>query len=227
MEGDTSSFPTMNKQEVVKRMCASGVLPVFRTDDVRNLLPATKALYDGGIGCVEYTMTMPNALQLIHEGVARLPKDLCLGLGTVADSRTVDLAVEAGARFVASPGICPEMIDACNRNGVASVVGAATPTEIMEAIDLGADVIKVFPAGSVGPVFFENMLGPFPGICMMAAGGMTLDNLKSYVSAGARIVTFVPNLFDAAAYAAGDCQAVTRAAVKWVEAVQTARRAKP
>ena len=86
------------------------------------------------------------------------------------------------------------MIKACRSNGVASVVGAVTPTEIMNALDLGADVIKVFCAASVGPVFFENMLGPFPGICMMAAGGITLQNLKDYIRAGAEIVTYVPNL---------------------------------
>jgi len=216
----------MNKQEVIKRMCASGVLPVFRTSDVKHLTAASRAIYDGGIGCVEYTMTMPGALELIKQGVASLPKDLCLGAGTITDGKTVDLAVQAGATFIASPGISPEMIKACNRNGVASVVGAVTPTEIMNALDLGADVIKVFCAASVGPVFFENMLGPFPGICMMAAGGITLQNLKDYVAAGAQIVTYVPNLVDPAAYAAGDGVPLTRTAVKYVETVKAARQSK-
>ena len=116
------------------------------------------------------------------------------------------------------------MIKACKRNGVASVVGAVTPTEIMNALDLGADVIKVFCAASVGPVFFENMLGPFPGICMMAAGGITLQNLKDYIAAGAEIVTYVPNLVDPAAYAAGDGAPLTRTAVTYVETVKAARQ---
>ena len=72
----------MNKQEVIKRMCESGVLPVFRTSDVKHLTAASKAIYDGGIACVEYTMTMPGALELIKQGAASLPKDLCLGAGT-------------------------------------------------------------------------------------------------------------------------------------------------
>jgi len=216
----------MNKQEVIKRMCESGVLPVFRTSDVRHLLAASKAIYDGGIGCVEYTMTMPNALELIKQSVAGLPKDMCLGAGTITDGKNVDLAVQAGARFIASPGISPEMIKACKRNGVASVVGAVTPTEIMNALDLGADVIKVFCAASVGPVFFENMLGPFPGICMMAAGGITLQNLKDYIRAGAEIVTYVPNLADPAAYSAGDCATLTRTAATYVETVKAARQSR-
>lgn len=216
----------MNKQETVELMCQSGVLPVFRTSDVKHLTPASKAIYDGGVACVEYTMTMPNAIELIRQSAAALPKEVCLGAGTVTDGKTVDLAVEAGARFIACPGISPEMIKACQRNGVASVVGAVTPTEIMNALDLGADVIKVFCAASVGPVFFENMLGPFPGIRMMAAGGITLQNLKDYVAAGAEIVTYVPNLMDADAYATGDVAALTRTAAKYVETVKAARQSK-
>ncbi len=214
------------KQEVIEWMCRSGILPVFRTDDVRNVFPASKAFYDAGIGCVEYTTSMPGALELIREGAASLPKDLLLGAGTVLDGATVELAVKAGARFIASPGICAEMVEACQAQGVVSVVGAITPSEVMEALRLGADVIKVFPATSVGPIFFSEVRGPFPGLCLMAAGGMTLGNLKDYVAAGAAIVTFSANGLDAAAYAAGDCPAITRAALRWVESMRTAQQGK-
>jgi 2-dehydro-3-deoxyphosphogluconate aldolase/(4S)-4-hydroxy-2-oxoglutarate aldolase len=78
----------------------------------------------------------------------------------------------------------------------------------------------------VGPIFFSEVRGPFPGLCLMAAGGMSLGNLKDYVTAGAAIVTFSANGLDAAAYAAGDCPAITRAAAKWVEAVRAARQSK-
>ncbi len=217
---------TKKKQEVIEWMCQSGVLPVFRTNDVRNLFPASKAFYAAGIGCVEYTMTMPGVLDLVREGTASLPKDLLLGAGTVMDGPTVELAVAAGAKFIASPGISAEMVQACQAHGVVSVVGAATPSEIMQALRLGADVIKVFPAISVGPGFFAEVLGPFPGICLMAAGGMTLQNIRDYVAAGAAIVTLLGNGLDPAAYAAGDCPAITRGAIKWVEAVLAARLGK-
>jgi len=213
----------MDKQEVIQRMCQSGVLPVFRTSEVRHLVPASKAYYDAGIGCVEYTMTMPGALDLIRKSVAALPDDMILGMGTALDGRMVDQAVAAGARFIASPGLSADMVEACRRNNVVSVVGTITPTEIMEALRLGADVLKVFPAPSVGPSFFAEMLGPFPGVCLMAAGGMTLGNLKDYVVAGAKVVTLLANGLDAAAYAAGDGPAITRAALKWVDAVRAAR----
>jgi 2-dehydro-3-deoxyphosphogluconate aldolase/(4S)-4-hydroxy-2-oxoglutarate aldolase len=217
---------TMNKQEVLQRMCATGVVPVFRTNDVRHLFTASKAYADAGIGCVEYTMTMPGALRLLRDGVANLPRDLFLGAGTVLDGPLVDQAVAAGARFIASPGLSPEMIAACRHHGVMSVVGAITPSEIMEALRLGADVIKVFPAPCVGPVFFAEMLGPFPGLHLMAAGGMTLVNLKDYLAAGAEMVTLLANGLDAAAYERGDGAAITRAAGLWVAAVRAARGAR-
>jgi 2-dehydro-3-deoxyphosphogluconate aldolase/(4S)-4-hydroxy-2-oxoglutarate aldolase len=199
---------------------------VFRTSEIKNVIPASKAIYEGGIGTVEYTMTMPKALELVKQAVAELPKDMFVGAGTIVDAKTVDLAVEAGAKFIASPGIAPEMVKACVKNGVVSVVGATTPTEIMNALDLGADVIKVFCAAAVGPVFFENMPGPFPGICMMAAGGMTLANLGDYIRAGAQIVTYVPNLSDPQAYLEGDYPKLTQTAKKYVDAVKVARQPK-
>ncbi len=216
-----------NKKEVIRRMCQSGVLPVFRTTDMRYLLSATQAFYDAGIGCVEYTMTMPDVLSFLREASATLPMDLFLGLGTVLDGRTVDAAVDAGAQFIASPGLNAEMVEACKRRGVASVVGVMTPTEIMEAVRLGADVLKVFPAGAVTPEFFGDVLGPFPELCLMAAGKTVMQNLGAYIEAGAEIVTLLANALDAEAYACGDSAAITRAAKKRVEAVRAARQAKP
>jgi 2-dehydro-3-deoxyphosphogluconate aldolase / (4S)-4-hydroxy-2-oxoglutarate aldolase len=215
---------TMNKQQVVQRMCQSGLLPVFRTHNVQNLLSATKAYYDAGITCIEYTMTMPNVLELVAEASACLPKDLFLGVGTVTDGPTVDRAVAAGAKFIASPGLSPEMVDACNRHGVASVVGVMTPTEIMEAVRLGADVLKVFPSAAVGPEFFVDVLGPFPGLHLMAASRTALQNLNDYVAAGAEIITFLGESLDATAYATGDFSAITYAAMQQIEAIRGARQ---
>jgi 2-dehydro-3-deoxyphosphogluconate aldolase / (4S)-4-hydroxy-2-oxoglutarate aldolase len=215
-----------NKKEVLRRMCQTGVLPVFRTEDMQNLLLATRAFYDAGIGCVEYTMTMPDVLAHLREASASLPMDLFLGIGTVLDGRTVDAAVDAGAQFVASPGCNAEMVEACKHRGVVSVVGVMTPTEIMEAVRLGADVLKVFPAGAVSPEFFGDVLGPFPGLHLMAAGKSVIPNLAAYIEAGAEIVTLLANGLDAEAYAIGDSAAITRAAKQCVEAVRAARQAK-
>jgi 2-dehydro-3-deoxyphosphogluconate aldolase/(4S)-4-hydroxy-2-oxoglutarate aldolase len=215
----------LNKHDVIQSMCRSGLLPVFRTSDARHLISATRAFYEAGISCVEYTMTMPNALPLLEEASARLPQDLHLGMGTVLNGRDADRAVAAGARFIASPGLNAEVVEACTRHGVVSVPGVLTPTEIMEALRLGADVLKIFPSAAVGPEFFSDVLGPFPGLHLMAASKTALQHLDEYVRAGAEIVTFLGNGLDAAAYEADDGAAITRAAKKWVERVQAARRA--
>jgi 2-dehydro-3-deoxyphosphogluconate aldolase / (4S)-4-hydroxy-2-oxoglutarate aldolase len=213
----------MHRKELIQTMCASGVLPVFRTSDVRHLLTATQAYRDAGIACVEYTMTIPGSLKLVQKATTAFPPDFLVGAGTVLDGETAERAIFAGARFLASPGCAPEVIDVCEKHGVLSVVGAITPTEIMTALKLGANVIKVFPATSVGPGFFSEVLGPFPGTVLMAAGGMSLDNLADYVTAGAQVVTLLANGLDAAAYASGDGPVITRAARAWVEAVHAAR----
>jgi len=213
----------MKKQTIVEQMTESGVLPVFRTDDVQHLIPASRAIGEAGIACIEYTLTMPDALSLVRQARKQLPKTVLIGAGTVLDGKAVEKAVRAGARFIASPGCSPPMIRACRALGVPSVVGAITPTEVMNALKLGADIIKVFPAPSVGPGFFAEIQGPFPGVVLMAAGGMSPANLGDYVAAGAQIITCLANGLDAEAYRTGCVANITRAAKQWVDAVRRAR----
>ncbi|MBM4141993.1 MAG: bifunctional 4-hydroxy-2-oxoglutarate aldolase/2-dehydro-3-deoxy-phosphogluconate aldolase [Lentisphaerae bacterium] len=213
----------MKKQAVIDQMTESGVLPVFRTNDVKHLISASRAIGEAGIGCIEYTLTMPDVLALIRAARQELPKTLLVGAGTVLDGKTVAKAVRAGAQFIASPGCSPSMIRACKALGVPSVVGAITPTEVMNALKLGADVIKVFPAPSVGPGFFAEIQGPFPGVVLMAAGGMSPANLGEYVAKGAQIITCLANGLDAEAYRTGRVAAITRVAKTWVAAVRRAR----
>lgn len=216
----------LNRQEIVQEMCRSGLLPVFRMDDPTHLVAITKAIYEGGIRCIEYTMTMPNAMQLLKDASSKLPSDLVLGMGTITDGQNVDRAVAAGAQFIASPGLSPEMLEACNRHNVASVVGVMTPTEIMTALRLGADVMKIFPAAAVSPDFFTDVLGPFPGIHLMAASKNALRDMNDFILAGAEIVTFLPNALGVEAIATGDCPAITRAVAGLLEKVRVARQTK-
>lgn len=216
----------MTKDAVLQRMCASGILPVFRTDNLANLIPATRAFYDAGIGCAEYTMTMPNALEMLREAVRTLPSDCFLGLGTVLDAQTVDTAVAAGAKFIASPGLRAEVVEACVRHNVVCVAGIMTPSEIMEALRLGADVMKVFPSAAVGPEFFSDVLGPFPGLHLMAASKSAMDNHRVYIQAGAEIITCVGNLLDVKAYESGDFATIQRKAAALVESIRNARQGK-
>lgn len=214
----------MQRDELIERMCGPGLLPVFRTHQLEHLMAASRAYCEAGISCIEYTLTMPDALTLVHRAVAELPAGCAVGAGTVMDPGTVELAVQAGATFIAGPGFCPEVVAACRRLGVVSVVGAITPTEIMLALRAGADVIKVFPASAVGPSFFAEVLGPFPGVRLMAAGGINLGNVSDYVRAGASVVTVLANGLAAPAYEEGRMADLRAAAQQLLTTIAAARR---
>ncbi len=214
----------MERDELVQSMCRPGLLPVFRTHQTGPLMAASHAYWGTGIACIEYTMTMPGALELVRRAVAECPSGCAVGAGTIMDVATVEQAVAAGATFIAGPGCCPAVIEACHRLGVVSVAGAMTPTEIMLALQAGADIIKVFPAAAVGPAFFAEVLGPFPGTRLMAAGGISLANVGDYVRAGASVVTVLANGLAAPAYEEGRIDAIAAAAQALLAAIAAARR---
>jgi len=194
----------MNKNQIIQRMYDQRVLPVFRTDRTDKVLPAAQAFVAGGMSMVEFTMTMPRALELIERGRAELPPHAVLGAGTVLDAPTARAAISAGAQFVVSPGLAPEVIEVAHRYGVPVVPGAATPTEIMEALKYGVDVIKVFPA-NVNFEWFADLVAPFGQVRFMAAaGGITPPVAGRYFAAGAAVVTIAGQNYDKAAFEAGD-----------------------
>ena len=206
-------------------MCQSGILPVFRTNDVRNLYPASKAFYDAGIGCVEYTMTMPGALDLVREGTASLPKDLLLGAGTVMDGADRRAGRGGGGQVHRQPRHQCRDGAACNEQGVVSVVARPRPAKSWRPWP-GRRRDQGVSGHQRGAGLFRRSVWALPRD--MPDGGRRHDAAKSpnYVVAGAKIVTLLGNGLDPAAYAAGDRAAITRAATKWVEAVLAARLGK-
>ena len=206
---------------IMDRMCDIGVVPVFRTDRTDGLVPAAKAYYEGGMHVIEFTMTMPQALTWIEKGRSELPDDAVLGAGTVLDAETARLAILAGAQFIVSPGLAPKVIELCHRYGVPVIPGAMTPSEIMQAMDLGVDVIKVFPA-NIGLGYFGDLVAPFPQIRFMAAGGpITPDLAKQYYAAGARVVTIAGQGLDKEAFEAGNFGRLTAVTKQYLAALHT------
>ncbi|MBN1553626.1 MAG: bifunctional 4-hydroxy-2-oxoglutarate aldolase/2-dehydro-3-deoxy-phosphogluconate aldolase [Phycisphaerae bacterium] len=213
----------MEKNQIVQRVIDRGVLPVFRTDLVENLIPASLALIEGGLDVVEYTMTMPGALKLIEKGRAELPAEALLGAGTVLDAETARAAILAGAQFLVSPGLATEVIEVGHRYGVPVVPGAVTPTEIMEALRFGVDLIKVFPS-NVNMAYFADLIAPFPRVKFLAAcGGITTDVMKEYFTAGAKVVTLAGQNMDAEGFARGRFEGITKIAKQYVQAVRDFR----
>ncbi len=203
---------------------AGGVVAVLRADSPDNLVHVAQAIGRGGIGAVEITMTTPGALGVIGECANRLGGEFLLGAGTVLDPETARAAILAGAQYIVTPTLNPDVITLCNRYDKVIIPGALTPTEILTAWECGADIVKVFPATAVGPRYFKDVKGPLPQVDLIPTGGVDLDNAGDFIRAGACAVAVGSNLVDKTAVATGEWQVLTDTARKYVEAVRYARQ---
>lgn len=210
--------------ENLASMKAGGVVAVLRADSPDALVHVAQAIGRGGIGAVEITMTTPGALDVIGECADRLGDELLLGAGSVLDPETARAAILAGAEYIVTPTLNPEVITLCRRYDKIVIPGALTPTEILTAWESGADIVKVFPATVVGPRYFKDVKAPLPQVDLMPTGGVDLDNAGDFIRAGACAVAVGSNLVDRAAVAAGEWHVLTDTARKYVDAVRTARQ---
>ncbi len=160
-----------------------GIIPVVRGATVDTVLPLSLALRQGGIPIMEITMETAGALAAL-EKAARELKDMLIGAGTVLDAETAQRAISAGARFIVSPFLSIDVIQAAKQNRVVSIAGGLTPTEIVNAFQHGADMVKVFPAHVFGPNYIRSIKEPLPHIPLIATGGINLKTAGEYIKAG-------------------------------------------
>jgi 2-dehydro-3-deoxyphosphogluconate aldolase / (4S)-4-hydroxy-2-oxoglutarate aldolase len=211
------------RHEVVRRLEEAGVVAVIRLADGGALRAVCDALAAGGVRALEVTMTVPRAAELIEELAASLPPDFLVGAGTVLDADTARRVVDAGARFVVSPVFRHAVLQAAHQRDAAALPGCFTPTEILEAWEAGADIVKVFPATALGPGFFTDLRGPLPQVRLMPTGGVTKDNAGDWIRAGAAAIGVGTALVDRQAVADGRFDVITANARHFVNAVQRAR----
>ena len=200
-----------------------GVVAVIRLQDPTRLRAVVDALAAGGIRALEVTMTVPGAIELIAEIAPTLPSDFLIGAGTVLDAETARRAIEAGAQFVVSPIFRPAVVDEAHRLGRPAMPGCFSPTEIQQAWEAGADIVKVFPATSLGPAFFRDVRGPLPQLKLMPTGGVSIENADEWIRAGAVAVGVGSALLDPRAIAAGEYASITEKAKRILANVQDAR----
>ena len=191
--------------------------------DAAKLRRVVDAIAEGGVRAIEVTMTVPGAVDLIAALARSLPDDVLLGAGTVTDAGTARAVIDAGARYVVSPVFRREVIAACHERDVAAAPGCFTPTEILDAHDSGADVIKVFPATALGPQFIKDVRAPLPQVRLMPTGGVSLDNAGDWIRAGAVAVGVGSALVDAKAIEAGRFDVLTDNARRITASVASAR----
>ena len=213
----------MNRQAVLDILLETKIVAVVRMKERRKLESAVRALRAGGIKAVEITLTTPGALEAVAALVAeRKDAEFTVGAGTVLDAAAAEEALRAGADFLVSPIMDPGMIEAGRRAGCLVAPGAFTPTEIVQALRAGADIVKVFPATSLGPQFFKDIRGPLPGVRLMPTGGVTPENAPDFIRAGACCVGIGTALLDAGTLTAEDWDGLARRTRTLVESLRNA-----
>lgn len=203
--------------DVLSQLEAAGLAAVARLEDAETALAVTGALAAGGVRAVEFTFTTRGVLKALEQAVATHGNDLLIGAGTVLDAETARTAILAGARFVVTPAVRPDVITMCRRYGVTVACGALTPTEILTAWEAGADIVKVFPASAFGPGYLKDVKAPLPQVRLMPTGGIDLSNLGAYLKAGAVAVGVGGNLVK------GTPSEIEARAREYVAAVASAR----
>jgi 2-dehydro-3-deoxyphosphogluconate aldolase / (4S)-4-hydroxy-2-oxoglutarate aldolase len=209
------------KLEVLGKIAASGLVAVIRADSPEQAARIAEACELGGVAAVEITFTVPGASGVIEHLAKKVPRPILLGAGTVLDPETARIAILAGAQFVVSPALNLETARLCNRYQVPYLPGAATIREVIEAMESGADIVKIFPGETLGPAFVKAVKAPLPQAQLMPTGGVSLDNVADWINAGAVAVGVGGTL--TAGAKKGDFASITHLARQFVEKIKEAR----
>ena len=213
----------MKRIETIKKLSEYGLVAVIRANSKEEGIKIVEAVKKGGIKALEITMTVPGALDIIKElsEIYKDDKEILIGAGTVLDPETARACILAGAKYIVSPSLNPETVKLCNRYRIAIMTGIMTVKEAVEALELGVEILKVFPGNAFGPSIISSFKGPIPQGNFMPTGGVNLDNVKDWIKAGAIAVGTGSDLTKGAS--TGNYDLVTETAAKFVEAVRAAR----
>lgn len=210
------------KLDVLRRIIDAGLVAVVRAESGDEARRVADAVLEGGCPAVEMTFTVPGAHRVIEELASRYkPSELILGAGTVLDPETARIAILSGASYVVAPSLNPETVRLCNRYQVPVMPGAMTIRDVLEAMELGADVVKLFPGEAFGPPIIKAIRGPLPQAPLMPTGGVDLANVGEWIKAGAVAVGAGGSLTGGAK--TGDFASITTTARAFIEKIREAR----
>jgi 2-dehydro-3-deoxyphosphogluconate aldolase/(4S)-4-hydroxy-2-oxoglutarate aldolase len=213
----------MTKEQIIERILNPGVVAIIRADNSEQLIDASRALIDGGISGIEVTMTTPNALKVIAD-VCRVFGDKALvGVGSVLDPKTAQAAIEAGAKYVVTPVLKPEVIAYCKSVNTTILSGSYTPTEAQTGYELGADFTKIFPADGLGPKYISAIRGPLPHLKIVPTGGVDVNTAGEFIKAGCVAVAAGSTLVSKDILKNKDWAKLTDLAGQFIAAVAKAR----
>lgn len=213
----------LTKFEVLETIVRTGALLIARLDSADEAYRVSEAAIEGGIRAVEVPLTVPGALGVIERLADKYgDQGIVIGAGTVLDAEAAFASISAGARLLVSPQFNPKMIAAGNRYQAVTASGAFTPTEVVNTLEAGADIIKLFPAELGGPSYVKTILAPLPQAPIMPSGGVTPANVGAWFDAGVTAVG-VGSFVTKAAQNDGDYGLVARAAQTFLAAIAEAR----
>jgi 2-dehydro-3-deoxyphosphogluconate aldolase/(4S)-4-hydroxy-2-oxoglutarate aldolase len=175
----------MNRTQIVKKIITDKIVAVVRLSEDKDVMQIIDAIYQGGITSMEITMTTPNAIKIIEMLNNEYENKLLVGVGSVINVKMAEEAISAGAKYVVSPVYNSSIIEISHKKDIPAMPGCFTPTEIYQAYETGADIIKVFPANITGMKFFKAVKAPLPFLKLMPTGGVSLTNANEWIKAGA------------------------------------------
>ncbi len=213
----------MNREEVRARIEDIGIMPGIRVGSAELALFAAETVYDAGIPVAEITMTVPNAVDVIAQLTQNYP-NFVVGAGTVLDTQTAQRCLDAGARFITSPGLVPDVLEFTLKNDVAAIPGALTPSEVIASWKAGADFVKIYPCAQVGgDQYIRALKVPLPQIKLIASGGVNQLTAANFIFAGAASLGIGSELMPRQALKMRKDQWIRELARRFLEAVRSAR----
>ncbi|TAA73350.1 bifunctional 4-hydroxy-2-oxoglutarate aldolase/2-dehydro-3-deoxy-phosphogluconate aldolase [Planococcus salinarum] len=213
----------MKKWENLIRLKEAGLIAVIRKPEQSQIHHIAEALVEGGTGALEITLDTPGALGMIRELKEKFGDRVLVGAGTVLDAPSAKMAIDAGSDFIFCPTFDIETIQMTNRYGRISIPGVMTPTEILNAYSAGADLLKVFPGGALGTNYIKDLQGPLSHVPVMPTGGVTLDNVETFIKNGAVAVGVGGSLVDSKAIAEERYEVLTDVSRQFIEKIKNAR----
>jgi 2-dehydro-3-deoxyphosphogluconate aldolase/(4S)-4-hydroxy-2-oxoglutarate aldolase len=216
----------VDREGVIRRIKSTGLIAILRHTEAKRAIETAEALQRAGVEVVEVTMNTSGALDMLRAMTSHVGDQVVVGAGTVLSVDAARQAVDAGARLIVSPHLDDSIVRFAVENRVAVVPGAFTPTEIFHAWTAGASLVKVFPAGPVGPRYLRDVLAPLNDIPLVPTGGVNLENSGDFIRAGAVALGLGSALVDPRLVSAGNFEQISNTARAFLDAIRAARGAR-
>ncbi len=210
----------MDKIKNIDLVVKKKIIAIIRADVSKGIEGVVEALCNSGINIIEISFNTPCALQLIEEISKKNENEVLVGAGTVIDSETAVSAISAGSKFIVSPIYKQEIVKTCLRYNIVSVPGVLTPGEALTAHEAGADFVKIFPAGNLGPAYIKAIKAPLPHLQIIPVGGINIDNARAFLESGAAALAIGGSLVSKEDIRIRDYKAIEKKAKMFVDCIR-------